>query len=66
MTEVGTMPRKRTLPESIINKPREVEILISQGNTVGEAAKQIGVTEQTYYLWRKAYGAVWHPIRRGG
>ena len=47
--EVGTMPRKRTSPESMINKLREAEILISLGNTVGEAAKQVGVTEQTYY-----------------
>ena len=54
--EVGTMPRKRTSPEAIIHKLREAEILISQGQTVRQAAKQIGVTEQTYYRWRKAYG----------
>lgn len=56
--EVGTMPRKRTSPETIIHKLREAEILISQGRTVREAAKQIGVTEQTYYRWRKAYGGM--------
>ena len=52
------MPRKRTSPEAIIHKRREAEILISQGQTVREAAKQIGVTEQTYYRWRKAYGGM--------
>ena len=52
------MPRKRTSPEAIIHKLREAEILISQGRTVREAAKQIGVTEQTYYRWRKAYGGM--------
>jgi transposase-like protein len=52
------MPRKRTSPETIIHRLREAEILISQGRTVREAAKQIGVTEQTYYRWRKAYGGM--------
>ena len=42
------MPRKRTSPEVIIQKLREAENLISQGSTVREAAKQIGVTEQLY------------------
>jgi transposase-like protein len=61
MTEVGTMPRKRTSPEEIIHKLREAEILIAQGQTVREAAKQIGVTEQTYYRWRNAYGVATLP-----
>ncbi|MCB0018394.1 MAG: IS3 family transposase [Anaerolineales bacterium] len=52
------MPRKQHSPETIIHKLREAEILISQGKTVKEAAKQIGVTEQTYYRWRKAYGGM--------
>jgi transposase-like protein len=52
------MPRKRTSPEEIIHKLREAEILIAQGQTVREAAKQIGVTEQTYYRWRNAYGGM--------
>ena len=52
------MPRKQRSPETIIHKLREAEILISQGKTVKEAAKQIGVTEQTYYRWRKAYGGM--------
>jgi transposase-like protein len=52
------MPRKRTSPEAIIHKLRDAEILISQGQTVKRAAKQIGVTEQTYYRWRKIYGGM--------
>jgi len=52
------MPRKRTTPEQIISKLREAEVLLSQGQTVVYAAKQLGVTEQTYYRWRKEYGGM--------
>jgi len=52
------MVRKGFTPEQIIHKLREAEILISQGNTVGEASRRIGVAEQTYYRWRKEYGGV--------
>ena len=45
-------------PERIINKLREVEVLLSQGSTVGKAARKIGVTEQTYYCWRREYGGM--------
>jgi hypothetical protein len=44
------MPRKQTSPEEIIHRLREAEVLISQGRTVKDAAKQIGVTEQTNLL----------------
>ena len=37
---------------------REVQILQGQGKTVAQAVKQIGVTEQTFYRWRKAYGGM--------
>ena len=47
---------KKYTPEQIIVKLREVEILCGKGQTVGEAVRQIGVTEQTYYRWRKEYG----------
>ena len=43
------MVRKSYSPEQIINKLREAEILLSQGATIGEASKKMGVTEQTYY-----------------
>ncbi len=52
------MPRKRTTPEQIISKLREAEVLLSQGHTVAHVAKQLGVTEQTYYRWRKEYGGM--------
>ena len=44
--------------EQIITKLREVEVLSSQGRTVGEAVRQIGVSEQTYYRWRRQYGGM--------
>jgi putative transposase len=50
--------KRRYRPEEIINKLREVEILVSKGATVGEACKKIEVTEQTYYRWRKQYGGM--------
>ena len=52
------MVRKTYTLERIINKLREAEILLSQGSTVGEASKKIGVTEQTYYRWRKEYAGM--------
>ncbi len=45
------MVRKTYLPEQIINKLREAEILLSKGVTIAEASRKIGVTEQTYYRW---------------
>ena len=52
------MVRRSYRPEQIINRLREAEVLLSQGSTVGEAARKIGVTEQTYYRWRKEYGGM--------
>jgi len=52
------MVRKTYTPEQIINRLREAEILLNQGTTVGEASRKIGVTEQTYYRWRKEYGGM--------
>ena len=52
------MPRKRFTTEQIIQYLREAEVLISQGQTVIQACKAIGVTEQTYYRWRKEYGGI--------
>jgi transposase-like protein len=50
--------RKAFKPEQIINKLREAEVLIIQGSTIGEASRRIGVTEQTYYRWRREYGGM--------
>ena len=52
------MVRKAFKPEQIINKLREAEVLLSQGATVGEASRKVGVTEQTYYRWRREYGGM--------
>ena len=52
------MVRKAFKPEQIIGKLREVEVMLSQGSTIGEASRKIGVTEQTYYRWRKEYGGM--------
>ena len=52
------MGRRTFTPEQIINKLREAEILLSQGISVGEASRKIGVTEQTYYRWRREYGGM--------
>ena len=52
------MAKKRYGAEEIINRLREVEVIVSKGATIGEACKKIGVTEQTYYRWRKEYGGM--------
>ena len=52
------MPKKLYTPEQIINSLREAEVLISQGNTAAEAARHLGITEQTYYRRRKEYGGM--------
>lgn len=52
------MAKKRLNVEQIIGKLREAELLLAQGQTVPQAAKKIGVTEQTYYRWRKEYGGL--------
>ncbi len=50
-------PRKFS-PEKIIQKLREAEVLISQGMDVPEASRQVGVSRQTFYRWRKEYGGM--------
>ena len=52
------MPRKRYTVEPIINHLREADVLLAQGRTVGEVCRQIGVSEQSYYRWRKEYGGL--------
>ncbi|MEL7110823.1 MAG: IS3 family transposase [Pseudomonadota bacterium] len=49
---------KRAKPEEIIAKLREVEVRLSQGETIGHAVRAIGVSEQSYYRWRKEYGGL--------
>lgn len=52
------MARKRHSAEEIVNKLREAEVLIANGTTVAQVCKQIGVTDQTYYKWRREYGGL--------
>lgn len=52
------MPRKRFKPDEIVTKLRQVEVLQSQGMSVADAIRQIGVSEVTYYRWRKEYGGM--------
>lgn len=52
------MSRKRYAPEQIINILREAEVLISQGRTTGEVCRDLGISEQSYYRWRKEYGGL--------
>lgn len=52
------MARKRFKPEEIVAKLRQVEVLQGQGGTVVDAIRQIGVTEVTYYRWRREYGGM--------
>jgi len=52
------MSKKRFSAEQVINKLREAEVLQAKGQSIGEACRQMGITEQTYYRWRKEYGGL--------
>jgi hypothetical protein len=52
------MPRRKHKPEEIVVKPRQVDVLLSQGRAVAEAIRTIGVTPFTYYRWRKEFGGL--------
>ena len=52
------MGGKREKPEDIVLKLRQVEVLQGQGKPLADAVRQIGVTVQTYYRWRKEYGGM--------
>ena len=52
------MIRKRFTAEQIIHKLREAEVEVAKGKTIPEACKKIGVTDQTYYRWRREYGGL--------
>ena len=49
---------RRHQPEEVICKLREAEIVLSQGGSVADASRRIGVTQQTYYRWRKEFGGL--------
>ena len=52
------MSRKRHTAEEIVNKLRQADVELSKGSTIALACKAIGVTEQTYYRWRREYGGL--------
>ena len=52
------MPKKRHKPEEIVAKLRQVDVLVSQGQSLADAVRSIGVTEVTYYRWRQEYGGL--------
>lgn len=52
------MPRKRHKPEEIVAKLRQVDVLVSQGKSVADSVRVIGVTEVTYYRWRQEFGGL--------
>lgn len=52
------MGRKHYTAEQIIGMLREAEVLQSQGMKIGEASRKLGISEQTYYRWRKEYGGM--------
>ena len=52
------MPKKTFTAEQIVVKLRQIEVLVGQGKTVPQAAREAGITEQTFYRWRKEYGGL--------
>ena len=52
------MKKKGFTPEQIITMLREAEVLLAQGSTAADAARKLGITEQTYYRWRREYGGM--------
>ena len=52
------MPQKKHKPEEIVAKLRQVDVLVSQGRSVADAVRDIGVTEVTYYRWRQEFGGL--------
>src|SRR3974377_2626157 len=52
------MPRKRYKPEEIVAKLRQVDVVVSQGQSRADARRQIGVSEVTFYRWRQEFGGL--------
>jgi transposase-like protein len=52
------MPKRTFTPEQIVAKLRQIEVLTGQGKTVSQAANEAGITDQTFYRWRKEYGGL--------
>ena len=52
------MPNKRYKPEQIVNLLRKIEVELANGKTTPQAAREVGITEQTYYRWRREFGGL--------
>ena len=52
------MPKQRFTTEEIIHKLREADVMSGQGKTVAEVCKQLGITDKTYFRWRKSHGGL--------
>ncbi len=52
------MAKRKYSSEEVVHKLREADVLLGQGKTILEACKQLGVTDQTYFRWRKTYGCL--------
>ena len=52
------MKRRRHTPEQVIRKLRAAERMLGEGKTIPEAAKELGISEQTYHRWRNQYGGM--------
>ncbi len=52
------MAKKRHTVEQIIHKLREAEVALSKGGPLSKVVRKLGITEQTYYRWRKEYGGL--------
>ena len=52
------MPKKRPTPEQIVTLLRQIEVTTSQGKSVSIACREAGISDQSYYRWRKEYGGL--------
>jgi putative transposase len=52
------MRKRQYRPEEIVKKLREADVLLARGMTIPQAARELGITDQTYYRWRKQYGGL--------
>ena len=50
--------RRRYSPEQIVTKLRKIEVELAKGQSVAQVCRKVGVTDQTYYRWRKEYGGL--------
>ena len=52
------MSRKRYTPEQVLGMLRQAEVELAQGKRIGEVCRSLGISEQSYYRWRKEYGGL--------